>query len=360
MKINRLVLKDFRSYESLDLSFQNNLHIIFGRNGEGKSNLIEAINYLNLARSYRVKENIHLIRKSCPECLIKANFEVFGINKDIEIEIKQKGKRISINGNPIKKVSELAKLVNIILFIPEDCNLFKSSPSDRREFLDEAISKFSPNYLDYLSHYKSSLKQRNSLLKEEVIDFNLLEVYEKQLVELGLIIDEFRDNYVKRINQVLPNLLNSLRDDDSSIMIEFNPVFLGRSNEELLEKYVSMRNIDIASKVTNFGIQKEDFTLLFNEQDISVYGSQGENRLAALALKLAPYYLIDEDNKPIVILDDVLSELDEKHQENLLKLVKSFKQVFITSVNKINVENATYIEVVNHKAEILGGSFDGR
>lgn len=352
MKINRIVLTDFRSYSSLDLEFGDKLNIIYGDNGAGKSNLVEAIYYLNLARSYRVRENIHLIKENASIALINANIETLGINKELKFEIDSKAKKIYLNGNPLKKVTELAKLLNIILFIPTDVNLFRESPATRRDFLDLALSKIYPEYLDSLTRYKVALKERNALLKEDNVDITLLDVYDNLLSELGIIIDEYRSKYVYSLNEVLPNILKKLRKDESSIRIEYKPIFKEKDKQIALSKFLDNRNADLMYKQTSIGIQKEDFKCLFNEKDISIYGSQGENRLAALAIKLAPFYLAEEIEKPIVILDDVMSELDESHQANLLELIEEFGQVFITSVNKLESCNATYIKVKNYNAKL--------
>lgn len=350
MKVNRIVLKDFRGYSSLDVSFSPKVNFIYGDNGQGKTNLIEAIYYLNLARSYRCKENTNLIKEGASIAKIEAFVETKEIEKKIDIEIDEASRKIFVNENQVRKLSEFSSYLNIILFVPNDVNLFYSSPSTRRDFLDMSIGKSNPRYIRILSEYKEYLKQRNLLLKEENLDLSLLDVYDENLISLGKQIDEHRFAYIQKINGVLPEICQKLRKDYSSMFIEYKPLFLDKSHDELKLKFINSREYDLLHKQTSLGVQKEDFKMIFNGKDISIFGSQGENRLAALALKLTPYFLIeDEEEKPIVILDDISSELDKNHQENLFKLFSELSQVFITSVHKEECPQALYLKVCSHK-----------
>ncbi len=351
MIITRLELINFRSYPSLMLDFSPKNNVILGLNGSGKTNIVEAIYLLSLCKSWRNNDIRTLIRSGEDSAFIRAYVCEGAIRKTIEIFISQKEKKITIDGKPARRLSELSKLVNVIVFAPEDVNIFKSPPSARRRFLDIAISKKYPEYLSLVGEYSKILQERNAILKKENVDSTYLEVITNQLIAVSEPIIRYRKKYVAELNGILTEVANALYDSQRELHIDYHQ-FLELENFQTNAKKLYENNYsnDLFRKTTSKGAHREDFSLFLDREDISLYGSQGENRLAAIALKIAPFFLIDDMNKkPITILDDVYSELDEKRSEKLNCLLNKLGQVFITSA-ECSIEGDAIIDVSKNNA----------
>lgn len=346
MIVKSLSLVNFRSYEKLELSLEPGLNLIVGPNGSGKSNLVEAIQYLSLAKSWRTNDDDLLIRQGSSSTYLSADIEIQNLNKHFEIELGNKKKKILVNGNPIRRLSELAQLANVIIFSPNDVPLFMGSPKERRDFLDLSLSKESAEYLRDISSYRKLLTERNAALKEENVDLRLIDVLTEQMIDLSEKIVSKRLEYVKKVNSKLPWVHQKLKGSPAAVEIQYHPFLPYDENfkEEARIKFQNSLEFDCRSKTTNLGIQREDFSFYLEGRDVADYGSQGENRMAVLSLKLVPYFLAEASNKPICVLDDVLSELDPNHSKNLLDLVTNMSQVFITSTQEEQCE-ASIIEV---------------
>jgi len=348
MVISNLILKNFRNHSYRNFDFGEGLNLITGENAVGKTNIIEAIYYLSLARSFRTIDDEDLILKGSENALVEAIIHEGEIKRKITVKLSQNKKEILINNKKITKLSTLSLACNVIEFTPEDVMLFKGSPKERRRFLDIALSKKNPLYLDYISRYEKALKERNDILKSDNFEKKLLEASTEVLAKLTGPIMSYRQAYVKDINDILyiiTRALTGVCEDKFEIkyepFIEFNSDYMNNA----LDAFNKSLERDIRTKMTNVGIHREDFSMSLNGRDIATFGSQGENRIAALALKLSPYFLIeDEDKRPIVVLDDVMSELDSVRRENLVKFLNKFKQVFITGT-KLSSQNAHVIEL---------------
>lgn len=352
MIITRLELRNFRSYPSLGLDFSEKDNVLIGKNGTGKTNLVEGIYLLSLCKSWRSNDIRTLIRQGEEAAFIRAYVREGEMSRKIEILITPKGKKISLNDKPVKRLSELSKLVNVTLFSPEDVNLFKDSPSSRRSFLDVSISKESVPYLSLIGRYGKILQERNVALKSPNPDKTYLEVLTNQLIDVSEPITRYRREYLTRLNEILSEVANALYENNRSLHLIYKPFVKENDFKETASKlYRKNLDNDLLHKTTTIGVHREDFSLLLDGNDIALYGSQGENRLAAIALKIAPYFLIQEqEKKPITILDDVYSELDDKHSLRLTKLLKNLGQVFVTTADysikgdaliDISKENAT-------------------
>ena len=351
MIVKKLVLRNFRNYTSLDLSFEKGLNIITGPNGSGKTNVVEAIYFLSIARSFRTSETTDLIMFKRPFATIEGEVELSSRRKTITALISPSSKKMLVNAKPIKRLSELANLLNVIAFEPKDALMFVSSPQVRRNFLDINLSKKSAIYLENLINYEKILKERNALLKKDNVDLVELSVLTKQIVDVSMVIDKYRLTYVSEINRVLSKIVSSLMGEERKAFLVYEPFVKVDENFALnaTRAYERAQESDIKHRVTQIGIHREDIKMLLDDKDISSTGSQGENRLAVIALKLAPYFLVeDKENRPIIVLDDVLSELDENHQNRLMELLKRFEQVFITSTQNTFL-NASVYEVDKHK-----------
>lgn len=352
MMLTRLRLVNWRGYPLLDLRFEKGLNLILGQNGAGKTNLAEAIGYLSLARSFRTSDNQLIIASGSSEALVRAELREGAIHRNVEIALSKQGKKILINGKPCRKISELSRLVNVLTFVPEDVTLFLDSPGRRRSFLDAALSKSSQEYLDLISSYSRVIRERNLTLKADSPDEALIEVYTDQMESLEPSIIAYRRRYADSLNSVLPGLFARLRGESATCQLVYSPfVKDGPDLRERIQKaHEQALETERLRRSTCVGAHREDFRFLLNGKDVALYGSQGENRLCSLCLKLAPYFLVEEGSgKPIVVLDDVMSELDQTRQENLLLLLKGFSQVFLTATN-LEAESASIIDVASHKA----------
>ena len=350
MYISKLTLCNFRNHKSRKFEFLPGINVITGENASGKTNVVEAIYYLSLARSFRGVDDDELIKAKEEYAEIDSEVLEGKIRRDIHILITKKGRSIIVNNKKVSKLSDLAKVVNVLLFEPKDVMLFKGSPKERRSFLDVNLSKKYPSYLEYISHYNKALANRNEILKANKVDENLLKSSTELLVKYSAPIVEYRMRYVKDITDILIKITRALTGEDNKIEINYKPYISPSPNfkKSALEAFNRSLESDLRQKVTTIGVHREDFSIRLNDKEIDIYGSQGENRLVALALKISPYFLIeDKDKRPIVVLDDVMSELDKNHQEQLIKFLKKLDQVFITAT-ELKIDGATHIKLTKN------------
>ena len=355
MLIKRIGLKNFRNHQSLSFEFTDHLNILTGLNAVGKTNIVEAIYYLSLGRSFRTSEDIDLIKKNHERAEIDATILEGELTRKIKIIITKTGRMVMINGKNISKLSELSKCVNVILFQPKDVMLFSGPPRDRRNFLDIAISKKSSIYLDYISRYDKVLKERNDLLKMDKVDQTLLDVTTELMVKLSGSIISYRQMCVKDINDILNKITRALTGEKGKFELKYYPFvpYDADYQENAKKAFKRAEESDFKHKQTSIGIHREDISISLNGRDIATFGSQGENRIAALALKLSPYFLIeDRDKKPIIVLDDVMSELDNANQERLIKFLRKFDQVFITGT-KLDIPDCNHLQINPQTKEVF-------
>jgi len=352
MILERLVLTNFRTYERLDLEFGEKANLILGSNASGKTNLAEAVYFLSLARSWRTLEEKNLIRFGCDSASIRAYVRGGSLHREILIELTPQGKRIFLNGKPLRRLSELSRLVNVLLFSPEDVRLFEGPPGERRAFLDVSLSKRSNDYLALIGRQASLLKSRTALLKDGGRDKALLEVITEQLIEVEEPIVRYRTMYVTSLNAILPSLLARLRGVKARCCLVYRSFVKddGSFKEHARKAYAESLEGDLIHKSTSVGTHREDFRFKLEDRDVAEFGSQGENRMAALALKLSPYFLIEEaEKKPICVLDDVTSELDVDNAGRLLGYLSELGQSFLTATD-LSLQGASVFEVANHNA----------
>ena len=347
MIVKSLTVRNFRNHSYKDLQFNPGINVITGENASGKTNIVEAVYYLSLARSFRGVDDSDIIRRENEYAKIDSQIVEGQLRRNVRILITKKGRSVLVNGKKVSKLSDLTKCVNVLLFEPKDVLLFRGSPKERRNFLDINLSKQFPIYLEYISRYEKALKQRNELLKSSNYDQNLLDATTEMLVKYAGPIIKYRAMYVKDINDILIKITRALTGVKEKIEIHYKP-FVNDSDKfasDALEAYKHALEYDLKHKLTSIGIHREDISVSLNGRDIGTFGSQGENRLVALALKISPYFLVkDEDKKPVVVLDDVMSELDETHQKRLIKFLEKFSQVFITGT-ELEIDGATHIKL---------------
>jgi len=352
MIVTKLTLKNFRNHEYLTLDFSKGLNLITGPNASGKTNIVEAIYYLSLVRSFRGVDDEELIKKNSDFASeIIADVAEGNIIKKIRIVISKTGRRIFVNSKAITKISDLSKNVNAVLFEPKDVMLFKGSPKERRNFIDVNLSKKSSPYLSYISKYEKVLKERNEILKSPKFDKTLLDANTEMLIKLSGPIISYRETYIKDINNILNKITFALTGEKGKIEIQYKPFipYNASFQKNALEAFERALENDLKHKATSIGVHREDFAVSLNGRDIVTYGSQGENRLVALSLKISPYFLIeDRDKRPIVVLDDVMSELDKAHQTRLIKFLSKFEQVFITGT-KLDIDGVCHYQLKKTK-----------
>jgi len=343
MTVQRLELVNYRSYSHIQLTFDAQLNVFLGKNGAGKTNLAEAIHFLSLA--FRTSDDQDLLQKGQPFAKVKAVIDLQGRKQTLEIVITHQGKKILLNQKPVKKLSELSKVIHVLFFEPRDVMLFDDLPKVRRKFLDTHISKHQEGYLQQLSQYEALLNERNLLLKSAQPNRQHLAVLTKQLIEASYPIVVARHSYIENINKVISKITSVVKGSPIDIKLQYVPYVNPKQDffKEASLLFASKLEDDIRKKTTQLGTQREDFVAIYNQQTIASYGSQGENRLAAIALKIAPYFLVeDQALRPIIVLDDVLSELDEPTQKRLLQFLQKLQQVFITTTHMLDSPAAIY------------------
>ena len=336
MKIIKLKLVNFRNYKETEIEFSKGVNIIVGDNGVGKTNLVEAIDFLTIGKSFKTNDELEMIRFE--EEFAKVELDFFRKeNKTIKCVISNAGKRFSYNDIELKKLTELNGKIVDVLFVPEDVSFFKDNPSNRRRFLDLNISFLNKEYLKDLSLYKKLLKERNTLLKEEKVDKNYISVINEQMIEVQYRIIAHRKEMIRKLNLLINDKFQNLDQGNNYVSLIYETVYsnlqdYGRFKERLSEIYEEEFETDLRRKSTSRGIHHDNLIMLLNGREIGVYGSQGQNRLGALSLKLSILEILKRElnEEPIVILDDVLSELDINHQQKLIEELTKIEQVFIT------------------------------
>lgn len=351
MILNSISLRNYRNHENIDLFFEKGLNFIVGDNAEGKTNIVEAIHFLSYGRSFRTNDDSNLINDESDIAYIIANISEGEIKKKISVSLSPNGKKILYNNKVVRRLSELNDAINVIVFEPPTTMLFKTSPKTRRDFLDINLSKFDENYFQNLTSYERILKERNELLKLENVSMDQLEVVTDMLIDAAQKIVTYRNSYINEINKILPRVVSAINKTKENVKINYLSFVKVDEDYQINAKSAFRRALesDMKKKVTSIGPHREDFKLSLNDKEIAKYGSQGENRLLALALTLCPYFLIkDKDKKPIIVLDDVMSELDKENKERLISFLTNFEQVFITSTS-LQVKGINTYEIKNNK-----------
>lgn len=344
MFIKELELKNFRNYRNLNIEFDEKVNLILGNNAQGKTNLIEAVYMTSYGKSFRTSSDARLIMFGENEAYIKVVAEKEDFDTEIEIILKAKGKNsvekfVKKDKKGISKVTQLLNNILIVVFSPEDLKIVKDEPEKRRAFIDREFSQISTSYLDNLINYKKSLLQRNTYLKELKIDPLMLDLWDIQLAEYGAEIIQLREKYIKKISDLSSALHKGITGDEEKLVVKYEPNLSVQPDLENQEKrfYETLKmsyENDIRNRNTQVGPHRDDISFFVNGIDMRKYGSQGQQRTCALSLKLAELSLIKEDigENPILLLDDVMSELDQKRQEYLISTLKD-NQLFITTTD---------------------------
>ena len=354
MWIKNIKIKNFRNYKEEEINLEKNINIFYGENAQGKTNIIEAIFLCSLGKSFRAKKDIEMIKLNEKNAVVELEYEKTDREGKIKIELGNK-KNIYLNGIKIKKLSELLGNLNIVIFTPDDINILKGGPQNRRRFLDIMISQLRPNYMHILNLYIKTMEQRNNYLrqiKEEHKDENLLEIWDEKLAEYAIKIYEYRKEFIEKIIKKLDIIHKNITNGEEQIELEY--VTECDSKEKYLKLLKERRKLDIIKGFTTKGVHRDDFMIYINKKDIKIFGSQGQNRTAMLSLKLAELQVIYDEigEYPILLLDDFMSELDKTRRKNFLENIEG-TQVIITGTEKLDIENLEYLEYNVSNGKVL-------
>ncbi len=332
MIVESVKLDQFRNYDSLELKFDKGTNLFYGDNAQGKTNILESVYLCGTTRSHKGSKDKELIHFGEEESHICMKIRKGEIPYRIDMHLKKnKTKGIAINGTPVRKASEVIGLGNFVFFSPEDLNIIKNGPSERRRFLDMELCQLDKIYLYHLSNYNKTLMQRNKLLKDFTFypeSGTMLEVIDEQLCQYGSVLIQMRRTFVGELNEILYEIHKKLSGGKEELILAYeNNVEI----EEFAQKLRANRDKDSKTRMTNAGPHRDDICFLVNGIDIRKYGSQGQQRTAALSLKLAEIEIVKRNVKdtPVLLLDDVLSELDSSRQRYLLESIHDI-QTLIT------------------------------
>ncbi len=321
MYIESIQLKNFRNYENITIDFHKGTNIFYGDNAQGKTNILEAVYLCGTTKSHRGSKDREMIRFDQEESHIRMNVVKDSLSYKIDMHLKKnKSKGIAINGIPIKKAKELFGIVNLVFFSPEDLNIIKNGPGERRRFMDLELCQLDPLYLTELASYNHIVNQRNKLLRDLYLTPSLrdtLDVWDQQMIQYGKKIIEKRERFVRELNEVIHSIHRNLTGGIENLQVIYEPSITAEEYSNAIEKN---KERDIRMKMTGTGPHRDDLCVSVNGIDIRKYGSQGQQRTSALSLKMSEIYLVKERIKdtPVLLLDDVMSELDSSRQTYLL------------------------------------------
>ncbi|WP_017185399.1 DNA replication/repair protein RecF [Alkalibacillus haloalkaliphilus] len=369
MYIKEISVENYRNYDELSLQFDNQINVIIGENAQGKTNLMEAIYVLAFTKSHRTSKDKELIKWDSNYAKIKG--DVFKRNRSFPLEVifSQKGKKAKFNHIEQKRLSDYIGALNVVMFAPEHLNLVKGSPQERRKFIDMEIGQIQPVYIYHLGQYQKILKQRNALLKDlqrqKQTDRTMLKVLTEQLIEHGSIVLKKRLQFLQKLREWATPIHDGISRGLEALTIDYEGSInvsedteLERIIEIYTSYYDSIEDREVERGTTLAGAHRDDLVFYVNDRNVQTYGSQGQQRTTALSLKLAEIELIDQEvgEYPILLLDDVLSELDDHRQSHLLNTIQGKVQTFVTttSVDGIHHETLKEAQIFNiHNGQLL-------
>ena len=369
MRIKKLKVENFRNLENLDIEFSEGVNIIYGNNAQGKTNIIESIYIFSFGKSFRANKDIELLKFDKEYFL--SNIKIMKKDRELEMDfgfdkISNK-KMIKVNGVIQKKISDIIGKLNVVVFKPEDIKIVTDSPSIRRKYIDYLISSISKSYLENITKYKKVMEERNNLLKEiklrlkgsknlDEIDSNFLDVYDKLLSKLNWEIYNERKRVIEKLNNYIYDIHLKLTENyinNEKLHIKYVSN-VAEDIEKMYNNLSKSRLNDINKGYTSLGIHRDDYIISINSLDVSIYGSQGQKKSSIISLKLSELKVIEEviGEKPVLLLDDYMSELDEKRRLKFLDIIEDI-QIIITTTHKISIDGKenTYFYVDNGKIE---------
>ncbi|MDD3241224.1 MAG: DNA replication/repair protein RecF [Bacilli bacterium] len=360
MIISKISLLNFRNYKKISLNLSENMNIFIGNNAQGKTNILESIYILALTKSHRLGVENNLIKNGSDFFKINGSIRVNDFIKKLEVGLVNGKKIVKINNNEIKKISDYISNLNIINFSPEDLDIIKGSPGIRRDLLNIEISQIYPGYIDKLNRFNKLLKIRNEYLKnmygKNNRNMNYFEIINDKYIDLAIEIFEYRNDYIKKINLIISDIYENLTGM-KKIEIEYINNFIDNKKDKVENfKNLLKKNIEreISQGMTLYGPHRDDLIFKLNNSDLKFFGSQGQQRLAIISFKLSEIKIFKEltGTQPILLLDDIFSELDISKRNKLIKYIIGKTQTIITTtdlknINKTLVKNSKIFEVKN-------------
>ena len=376
MILRKIKLVNFRNYKNFNVDFKKNINIIIGDNAQGKTNILESIYTLALTKSYRTTNDSNLIRLNQEKFMITGEIKDEKVFKKVSLELYKGNKVAKINDNIVNKISDYIGNLYVILSSPDDLQMIKGSPADRRNFLNIEISQLSSNYIKKYNEFNKILKMRNDYLKllftNSLGDYNYLDILTSNLIDREVDIYIERKNFIDKINENITDIYKNITNiKDLKIVYETNVEFdnfdVETIKNTLKEKYIKNQKREIAIGMTLYGPHRDDFTFTIEGNDIKIFGSQGQQKLAFIALKFSEIPIFEEKTatKPIILLDDIFSELDKTKKNKLIQYINNDYQVIITSndtkdISKKILNDAYIIKIKDGKITEKGGDSNGR
>ena len=362
MFVEQVYLSNFRNYEIGNIKFKDGTNVIYGANARGKTNILESIYIMSTSRSHRGSKEAEMIRFGQNSAKIAAKFHSHGRINKAEIDFfNDKKKRIKINGVVADKTSQLMGYLNTVIFCPEDLKLVKGSPGIRRKMLDFGICQLRQKYFHSLSSYYKVLEQRNKLLRDNP-ESEMLWVWDEKLVECGTDIIWYRNSFIERLNEKIKKIIKEICEEDIDLLYDCGFEIEDFKNKEIIKSSFEKELKKSLLREKRFGMSlvgphRDDFKILLNGKEAKLYASQGQQRTIALAIKMSEVELIKDDmgETPVLLLDDVLSELDVNRREYVLNKIKDI-QVIITCTEKDlfgNIPDVNLINVEDIKDKII-------
>ncbi len=352
MYLKKLKLHNFRNYKSLNVTLSKGINIIYGDNAQGKTNLLESIYCLGLTKSHRNFIDNNLIKENEEYLTIEGIFNKKNFDNKLNIYIDNKTKVLKYNNDTIKKISDYISILNIIIFYPDDLELIKGSPQERRKYLNLELSQLYSNYYIVMNEYNKILKLRNEYLKKISKklskDLTYIKILTGYLIDKSIIIYKMRDKFIKKINENISDIYKDIMSLDG-FKIKYKPsinmdnIDLKDPNlkEYLVKEYEKRLDYDIKILSTSIGPHKDDIEFFLKDKNLKLYGSQGQQRIAIISLKLSELKIFEKykEETPILLLDDIFSELDDDKKNNLLRYISKNIQTIITTTDLNNLDN---------------------
>ena len=348
MILKNINIHSFRNYRNLKLDLNDRINIIYGNNGQGKTNILESIYVLALTKSHRSFIDNNLIMAGEEQARIKGTLKK-DIAYNLEIKIGKTMKKVKIDNKNIPKFSDYIDKMNVIIFSAEDLDLIKGSPGERRKYINLELSQLSSNYYNTINEYKKLLKIRNEILKKlnskEAVDMSYFNILTDYLINKSIFIYQMRNKYFEKLNQISPKIfkeISNLKDFNLKYLpsIEISDYTKETIRNILEEKFTNNLEKEIMAKTTLYGPHRDDFEFDIKSSNLKSFGSQGQQKMAVLALKLSEIEVFSDykQTSPIILLDDVFSDLDTTKRNNLLKHIKTDMQVIITTTNLDDID----------------------
>ena len=340
MYIKELKLKNFRNYEDLAIEFDKRVNLITGQNAQGKTNMIEALYMSSMGRSFRTNHDSEMIRFGEESAYIKVSAEKELVSTTVEVLLSNSIKKaVKKDGSSVRKTTDLLDNIIIVIFSPDDLKIVKEEPEKRRRFIDRELSQIKPAYFDAFMKYRRALNERNSYLKSDDIKESMLEIWDEGLIKYGALVMKYRNEFIEDMSRLASKVHSRITNGKETLNLFYQPNISYAEErdiqEELIEReLVASRDRDIKTGTTSKGPHKDDFSFMIDNINVRNFGSQGQQRTSALSLKLAELDLIKRETgeNAVLLLDDVMSELDEERREYLIRAL-SENQIFITTTD---------------------------